>query len=100
LNCAISERRSAGFSRPCRQPTRKPFSSTWLSRAASTSAAFACRVSDSSITGQTTYACRPSSSRRRRRVYASELRSCGIQRVTIGLRFAGGFAISLTERSP
>ena len=29
-----------------------------------------------------------------------ELRSCVIQLVTIGLRFAGGFAISLTARSP
>ena len=39
LNAAMIERRSAGFSRPCRQPTRNPFSSARRSRSASSSAA-------------------------------------------------------------
>ena len=60
LKRAISSRRSAGFSRPCMQPTRKPCSSPARSRSASCSAARAVDVADSSISGQTTYACRPS----------------------------------------
>ena len=60
----------------------------------------ASSVADSSISGQTTYACRPSARCARSRVYASELRSSVTQAVTIGLRHAGGFAISLTARSP
>ena len=42
----------------------------------------------------------PSSRCLRSRLYASLERSSVTQAVTIGLRFAGGFAISLTERSP
>ena len=82
------------------QPTRKPCSSPARSRSASCSAARAVDVADSSISGQTTYACRPSARCARRRVYASELRSSVTQAVTIGFRLAGGFAISLTDRSP
>ena len=47
-------RRSAGFSRPCMQPTRNPFSSARRSRSASSSAARATVVSEASISGQTT----------------------------------------------
>jgi hypothetical protein len=50
--------------------------------------------------GQTTYACRPSSRWRHRRVYASELRSSVTQAVITGLRSAGGSVSSLTSRSP
>ena len=75
-------------------------SSARRSRSASCSAARARGVSDSSISGQTTYAWRPSVEEPRSRRYASDARSSGIQRVTIGLRDAGGFAISLTARSP
>ena len=60
LKRAIRSRRSAGFSRPCRQPTRKSRSSARRSRSASSSAARASVVSDASTSGQTTYACRPS----------------------------------------
>ena len=60
----------------------------------------ASRVSDPSTSGQTTYACLPASRWRRSREYASELRSSVTQRVTIGLRSAGGAAISETSRSP
>ena len=56
------------------------------SRSASASAARDCDVSDSSISGQTTYACRPASRCARSRLYASERRSAVTQRVTIGLR--------------
>ena len=70
------------------------------SRSASASAARATFVPDSSMSGQTTYACRPSSRWRRSRVYASELRSSVTQAVTIGFRSAGGDASSLTSRSP
>ena len=52
------------------------------------------------MSGQTTYACRPSRSSRVSRVYASEARSSVIQLVITGLRDAGGFAISDTARSP
>ena len=82
------------------QPTRKPLSSPSRSRSASASAARAVDVADSSISGQTTYAWRPSVRCARSRVYASELRSSVTQAVTTGLREAGGFAISLTARSP
>ena len=54
LNAAMIERRSAGFSRPCMQPTANPFSSARRSRSASSSAARATVVSDASISGQTT----------------------------------------------
>jgi hypothetical protein len=49
---------------PWRQPTRKSRSSARRSRSASSSAARASDVSDASISGQTTYACRPSRSSR------------------------------------
>src|SRR2546423_13592475 len=52
------------------------------------------------MSGQTTYACRPSPRRRVRRVYASDARSSVIQLVITGLREAGGFLISDTARSP
>ncbi len=100
LKLAITLRRSAGGRRPWRQPTRYPRSSAERSRSASSSAARATRVSDASMSGQTTYAWRPSSRWRRSRAYASALRSSLTQAVTIGLRFAGGAAISDTARSP
>ena len=52
------------------------------------------------MSGHTTYAWLPSPSSRVSRVYASDARSSVIQVVTIGLREAGGFAISETARSP
>ena len=96
----MRSRRSAALSRPWRQPTRNSRSSARRRRSASSSAARASEVSDASISGQTTYACRPSRSSRVSRVYASDARSSVIQLVITGLRDAGGFAISETARSP
>ena len=100
LNRAIRSRRSAGFSLPCRQPTRNPRSSARWSRAASCSAARA-RERLGLLDQRADDVCLPALLRSRvSRRYASEARRSSIQLVTIGLREAGGFAISLTDRSP
>ena len=91
---------SSGVILPCIRPTLRSGNTISESCSCIACAAFIACVSDSSITGYTTYACRPSSTCFFMKLYTCSTRSSITCLVRIGLRPGGSSSMIDVSRSP